>query len=117
MSRQQVPSTSGEMAAVIYKSLAACYGNTIKEISANTGKQYEVLHIIGGGCKNRYLNQLTADATGLTVLAGPSEATAIGNAMVQMIEDGALADLMAARETVHKSFDIEVFNPKGGERC
>lgn len=116
-SRQQVPSTSGEMAAVIYKSLAACYGNTIKEISANTGKQYKVLHIIGGGCKNRYLNKLTADATGLTVLAGPSEATAIGNAMVQMIEDGALADLLAARETVHKSFDIEVFNPKGGERC
>jgi rhamnulokinase len=99
------------MAAVIYKSLAACYGNTIKEISANTGKQYEVLHIIGGGCKNAYLNQLTADATGLTVLAGPSEATAIGNAMVQMIEAGEIADLVTARQCVRDSFEIELFYP------
>ncbi|CBK73968.1 rhamnulokinase [Butyrivibrio fibrisolvens 16/4] len=109
-SRQLVPNTSGELAAVIYKSLAVCYGNTIKEICANTGKEYEALHVIGGGCKNRYLNQLTADATGLTVLAGPSEATAIGNAMVQMIEAGELKDLVAAREAVHRSFEIEIFN-------
>ncbi|QFJ55340.1 rhamnulokinase [Pseudobutyrivibrio xylanivorans] len=111
-SRQQVPGTSGELAAVIYKSLAKCYGNTITEIRSNTGRDYEALHIIGGGCKNAYLNQLTADATGLVVLAGPSEATAIGNAMVQMIEAGELADLVSARECVRESFNIEIFNPQ-----
>ena len=116
-SRQQVPGTSGELAAVIYKSLAKCYGNTITEIRSNTGKEYEALHIIGGGCKNAYLNQLTADATGLVVLAGPSEATAIGNAMVQMIVAGELVDLLTARQCVRDSFEIEIFNPKGGDKC
>ncbi|MCR5415278.1 MAG: rhamnulokinase [Pseudobutyrivibrio sp.] len=106
---QPVPNTPGEIAAVIYKSLAACYGNTVSEIRSNTGKEYEALHIIGGGCQNKYLNELTANATGITVLAGPSEATAIGNAMVQMIKTGELKDLVSARQCVHDSFDIEAF--------
>ena len=106
-----VPETPGEIAAVIYKSLAKCYGNTIREIESNTGHRYDVVHIIGGGCKNGYLNQLTADATGRTVYAGPSEATAIGNAMVQMISDGTLSDLKAARACVNDSFGIEIFSP------
>ncbi|WP_044913325.1 rhamnulokinase [Butyrivibrio sp. WCE2006] len=110
-SGQEVPQTPGEIAAVIYKSLAKCYGNTVKEIISNTGADYKAVHIIGGGCKNRYLNQLTADATGLKVLAGPSEATAIGNAMALMIREGELKDLSGARNVVRDSFEIEEFNP------
>lgn len=116
-SGQPVPETPGEMAAVIYKSLAKCYGDTITEIRNNTGKDYEAIHIIGGGCKNNYLNQLTADYTGLVVLAGPSEATAIGNALVQMIEAGDIKDLKEARKVVRESFEIEIFNPGGVEKC
>nr|MCR4798573.1 rhamnulokinase [Lachnospiraceae bacterium] len=110
-SGQQVPETPGEMAAVIYKSLAKCYGDTIRQIEANTKKTYDGIHIIGGGCKNLYLNRLTAQATGKVVYAGPSEATAIGNAMVQMIFAGELPGLKEAREAVYNSFDIEVFKP------
>lgn len=116
-SGQEVPETPGELAAVIYKSLAKCYGDTISQIRSNTGKDYEAIHIIGGGCKNNYLNQLTADYTGLMVLAGPSEATAIGNALVQMIEAGEIKDLKDARRIVRESFDIEIFNPGGEEKC
>ena len=108
---QEVPETPGELAAVIYKSLAKCYGDTIKEIETNTDHRYDVVHIIGGGCKNSYLNQLTANATGRTVYAGPSEATAIGNVMVQMISDGLLSDLKEARACVNDSFGIEIFAP------
>ncbi|MCR5055132.1 MAG: rhamnulokinase [Lachnospiraceae bacterium] len=108
-SGQKVPETPGEIAAVIYKSLAKCYGDTVKEIEANTGKTYAGINIIGGGCKNLYLNKLTAKATGKTVYAGPSEATAIGNVMVQMIESGELKDLKSARQCVYDSFGIEVF--------
>ncbi|WP_029322400.1 rhamnulokinase [Butyrivibrio sp. AE3004] len=115
-SGQPIPQTPGEIAAVIYKSLSVCYEKTAEEISKNTGIEYEVIHIIGGGCKNSYLNQLTADATGLTVLAGPSEATAIGNAMVQLIRDGKLENLTTARKAVHDSFEIEVFYPEGGSK-
>lgn len=112
-SGQDVPDTPGELAAVIYKSLAKCYGNTLSEIRSNTGKAYKEIYILGGGCKNRYLNQLTADYTGCRVLAGPSEATAIGNVLVQLIAMGVIKDLNEARDVVRKSFDIEIFNPGG----
>ncbi len=116
-SGQEVPEDPGQLAAVIYKSLAKCYGDTIAEIERNTGKCYEAIHIIGGGCKNQYLNQLTANATGKKVLAGPSEATAIGNAMVQLVGAGKLKNLMDARKVVSQSFDIEVFEAEGGKKC
>jgi rhamnulokinase len=65
--------------------LAVLYSHTLREIGAVTGRKVEYLHVVGGGSKNRLLNQLTADATQLTVLAGPPEATAIGNILVQAI--------------------------------
>ena len=116
-SGQQVPQTPGELAAVIYKSLAKCYGDTLLEIQRNTNRYYDAIHIIGGGCKNQYLNQLTANATGMTVLAGPSEATAIGNALVQMIQDGIFTTLVEARSAVRDSFNIEEFEPEGETSC
>lgn len=108
---QQVPETTGEIATVIYQSLAICYQKTVQEIEQNTKRQYDSIHIIGGGSNAAYLNQLTANATGKTVYAGPSEATAIGNLMAQMIKDGAFTDLKEARKCVRHSFEIKEYKP------
>ena len=109
---QQVPETPGEIARVIYRSLAECYGRTVQEIEANTGKIYETIHVIGGGANASYLNQLTAAATGKTVCAGPGEATAVGNIMAQMIKAGELRNLPEARRCVTESFEIQIFKPE-----
>lgn len=106
---QRVPENIGELAAVIYKSLAKCYGETVQKIEANTEQNFDTIYIIGGGCNNDYLNRLTAKTTGKKVSAGPSEATAIGNALSQMIAKGDIRDLATAREMVAKSFDIRVY--------
>lgn len=110
-SGQQVPDSIGEIATVIYQSLAKSYGETVQEIEENTGRQFDSIHIIGGGSNAAYLNQLTADATGKTVYAGPSEATAIGNLMAQMIKDQVLLDLTEARRCVMRSFAIATYRP------
>ncbi len=104
---QKVPQTPGEIACVIYQSLAQCYGKTVQEIEANTGRTYENIHVIGGGANAAYLNRLTAQATGRTVYAGPGEATAIGNIMAQMIRTGEFTGLAEARECVAESFEIQ----------
>ena len=104
---QQEPEGIAEVAAVIYNSLAKCYADTKKEIEAMTGKSYKGIHNIGGGANADYLNCLTAKATGSRVLAGPVEATAIGNLAVQMIADGALGSLQDARKCILESFPIK----------
>ncbi len=103
-SGQQVPEGIAEVASVIYNSLARCYAETAKELEEITGRRYDRIHIVGGGANAEYLNRLTAAATGIPVYAGPTEATAIGNVAVQMIADGELADLKAARACVRESF-------------
>jgi rhamnulokinase len=108
---EKVPESIGELATVIYQSLADCYGQTVKEIEENTGKDYESIHIIGGGANAAYLNQLTANATKKTVYAGPGEATAIGNLSAQMIAGGELAGLSGARKCIFDSFDVKTFKP------
>ncbi len=105
-SGQPVPEGIAEIASVIYNSLAKCYAKTIDQIKEITGQEYDCIHIVGGGSNAGYLNTLTADATGLTVYAGPTEATAIGNLAAQMISAGELRDLKAARACVFGSFDI-----------
>lgn len=110
---QMVPETVGEIAAVIYQSLADCYGETVREIERNTGKTYSEIYIIGGGANAAYLNRLTAKSTGKTIYAGPGEATAIGNIMAQMIKDHELADLSDARDCVLRSFEIKEYTEKG----
>lgn len=94
---QMVPETPGQLAAVVYKSLAECYGRVIENIEKATGKNYDCIYIVGGGCKAEYLNRLTAKATGKKISAGPSEATAMGNLIVQMISLGEISDLKEAR--------------------
>lgn len=108
---QQVPESVGELASVIYQSLAECYGRTVREIEENTHQEYDCIHIIGGGSNASYLNQLTANATRKKVLAGPGEATAIGNMMAQMIRSGELQSLSEARRCVLESFDIKEYKP------
>lgn len=108
-SGQRVPETTGELAAVIYQSLAKCYGETIQEIEQLTGEHYDTIHIVGGGANADYLNRLTASQSGRRVLAGPSEATAIGNLMAQMIGKGEFAGLMQARACVAESFPIREY--------
>ncbi len=106
---QPVPHTVGEISAVVYNSLAYCYGETVKEIEAITGRTYDTIYVVGGGANAGYLNELTAKYTGKKVSAGPTEATAIGNLAVQMLQDGVFADLSAARTCIGQSFDIKYY--------
>ena len=106
---QQVPQTVGEIASVIYNSLAKCYGDTIEGLEKVTGKTYDRIHVVGGGSNAGYLNELTAKYTGKDVYAGPTEATALGNLAVQMIYSGELSGLVDARTCIRESFDIKTY--------
>ena len=103
------PETLPELASVIYNSLAKCYAEKLKEIEKLTGKKYDRIHIIGGGSNAVYLNELTAKYTGIPVHAGPGEATAIGNILTQMIQDGIFENLVQARACVAESFEIKIY--------
>lgn len=92
---------------VIYDSLALSYADAIAELESNTGQTYKTLNIIGGGSQDNYLNELTAKATGKTVITGPVEATAIGNLVMQMIGVGELENLATARKIIKKSFEVK----------
>lgn len=107
---QQVPGDEWETAAVIYNSLGKCYGDTIEQIEEMTGKQYGCIYVVGGGSNAEYLNQVTAKYTRRTVYAGPGEATAIGNLLVQMIYNQEFEGLEKARECVKRSFDIKKYD-------
>lgn len=107
---QKVPETIGQLATVIYQSLADSYGETVKEMEALSGRTYSRIHIVGGGCNADYLNRLTAKATGKSVHAGPTEATAIGNLVAQMLKDGVFASVEEARDTIYQSFNIKEYN-------
>lgn len=106
---QQVPQTLPELSCVIYNSLAKCYAQKLEEIEKISGVRYDKIHIIGGGSNAEYLNQLTAKYTGVSVHAGPGEATAIGNILTQMITDGVFCDLKEARQCVAESFEINIY--------
>lgn len=102
-----VPEQVGEIAAVIYHSLADCYARAMEQMESITGEHFEALCIVGGGSQADYLNELTAKAVGRPVLAGPSEATAIGNLAVQMIAAGEVENLLEARQLIKKSFAVK----------
>ncbi|MBK4204205.1 rhamnulokinase [Bacillus subtilis] len=114
--RQKIPHTAGELACCIYSNLAIIYAIAIKELETITEKPIEQLHIIGGGARNDFLNQLTADMSGKAVYAGPIEATAIGNLLMQMIAAKEVKDIKEARQAVRNSFPIKVFTPKDIDR-
>jgi rhamnulokinase len=103
------PVTVGEYCRTLLESLAARYKRVLDSLESVAGGRIDVLHIVGGGSRNRLLNQLAADATGREVVAGPTEATAIGNILVQAIASGELKDLGEGREVVRRSFELERF--------
>ena len=105
------PETVGQIAAVIYQSLADSYAETVREIESLTGRHFEAVNIVGGGSNAAYLNQLTADKSGRTVYAGPGEATAIGNLAVQMLKDNQFAGLAQVRACIYESFGVEKYDP------
>jgi rhamnulokinase len=100
---------------VALESIALKYRWVLEKLEELNGKRFEPIHIIGGGTKNRLLNQFTADATGRTVVTGPVEATAIGNVLMQAVGLGHLGSLTDAREVVRHSFDVEEYHPGNRE--
>lgn len=98
----RAPASVGELIQLVYRSLAENYAAEVRNLSEIAGKTYTSLNIVGGGSQDRYLNALTAEATGLEVFAGPTEGTAIGNLIVQMIFSGEFADLNEARKAIRK---------------
>jgi rhamnulokinase len=103
---QEKPETECELLYCVYNSLAKCYADTVAEIEEVTGKVYLRIHVVGGGCQDSFLNKLTAEYTGKDVYAGPIEATALGNLMAQMLKRDEFSDLVEARETIAKSFNV-----------
>jgi rhamnulokinase len=109
---QTVPSTPAEFARCIFDSLAAAYARSLAELEDAAQVKIREIDIVGGGSSNDLLNQLTADATGLTVIAGPVEATVMGNLMIQMMSAGWIASLEEGRSLISKSVERKVFLPK-----
>lgn len=110
--RQAVPETTGQVMQTVYNSLAADYKKAVNDLERLTGKTFTSVNIVGGGSQDMYLNQMTANATGLTVYAGPTEGTALGNLIVQMIEEKEIASLQEARNIIRESFDIKEVKPR-----
>jgi len=105
----------GEISRLIFESLAFNSKWIVEQIEELTGRRYEKIHIVGGAVKNDLLMSFIADATGKIVVAGPVDATPIGNALVQFIAMGEIKDLDEAREVVRKSFELKMFEPKNPE--
>ncbi len=112
-SGQPVPGAPGSIVRCILESLAHSYRRSLEQLEDVTRTSIENLHIVGGGSRNRLLNQLTANAIGRPVLAGPVECSAIGNVLIQAIALGDVSSLAAARDIVRASFPLVRFEPSG----
>jgi len=109
---QTVPNTKGEIIRVALESLAFKYKNTLEALEEITGRKIDTIHIIGGGSQNELLCRFAASASGRRVTAGPVEATAIGNMMVQLMALGEIKSLEQIREAVKVSTPIKTFMPE-----
>jgi rhamnulokinase len=109
--QQPVPSTPGAYVRAILESLAMKYRSVIQNLEKLVRGPIEQIRVVGGGSRNRLLNQFTADATGRPVLAGPAEATALGNIGVQVLATGAADSLQEVRALIDRSFPTEIFEP------
>jgi rhamnulokinase len=109
---QSVPENKGDILTVIFESLALKYRYCLDLLITTSGQKVEVLHIVGGGSQNDLLNQMTANAVQRPVVAGPVEATALGNALVQLIQLGYIKDMAEARRILASSADFKRFEPK-----
>jgi rhamnulokinase len=109
---QPVPQTHGEIVRCVFESLALAYRDVLQTLHALAGRASEAIHIVGGGARNALLCQLTADAAGLPVVAGPAEATTLGNALVQLIALGELGSIAEARRLVAGMGELERYEPR-----
>ncbi|MFC7342796.1 rhamnulokinase [Saccharopolyspora griseoalba] len=110
---QPVPETRGAVVRCVLESLALAHRRAIRQAAELSGQDVEVVHLVGGGARNELLCQLTADALGVPVVAGPVEATALGNLLVQARAAGQLSDLDHARRVVADSHDLAHYSPSG----
>lgn len=113
--RQPVPETRGEVVRCIFESLALRYRQVLENLRSLSPRPIETLHVIGGGSRNELLNRFTANAVGIPVVAGPSEATAIGNVMVQAMAAGQASDMAGMRRLVHRSVPLKTYQPQDTE--
>ena len=114
--KQPIPSNQAAYVQTIFESLALKYRYVLDCLGQLTGIVYRTIRVVGGGARNSVLNQYLADATGCRVLAGPVEATALGNIVMQMVASGAVDSIAKGREIVAQSFPAEVFEPHGAGR-
>lgn len=105
------PGDVGQIARIVFESLALKYRYMFERLSKATGKKIETLHITGGGCKNGMLNQFTANTMGMELVTGPIEATAAGNILMQAYGSGEISSLSELREVVRNSFEIKTYQP------
>ncbi len=113
---QQAATEPGVVVRCVLESLALRYRWAVERLQAVTAADIDVVHVVGGGVRNRPLCQMTADATRREVVAGPVEATAAGNLLVQALALGMVGSLAEARELVGRSFPLERYEPRCGER-
>jgi rhamnulokinase len=113
---QPSPDGPGAFTRAILESLAFKYRVVLDALETLTGTPITEVQIVGGGSRNRLLNQFTADATGRTVLAGPVEATALGNIAMQLVATGAVGSLAEARRIIEVSFPVDRFEPIASDR-
>ena len=112
---QPIPRTRGQMVRCIFESLARRYRQVLDNMRHLSPRPVEVLHVIGGGSRNDLLNQWTANAVGVPVITGPSEATAIGNVMIQALTGGAARDVASMRQLINRSIPLKTFHPQDME--
>ncbi len=110
-SGQPEPEDTADVLRCIYESLACKYRDALEEIQSCTGERYQYIYMLGGGVKDMLLCQLTADLCGIPVLTGPVEATAYGNAAIQLIAAGEFEDLAAARQVIADSITVKEYTP------
>lgn len=110
--KQDIPVTTGEYTRAILKSLALCYRRIIRQLKGWMPDIPDTLHIVGGGSQNALLNQMTADATGFRVIAGPVEAAAAGNIVAQLMATGEIASLDEGRKIIRASFNPHIYEPQ-----
>ncbi|MHB1355273.1 MAG: rhamnulokinase [Anaerolineae bacterium] len=109
---QTPPESKGEMVRCALESLALRYRWVLEKLELMLGRTLKVIHIVGGGCQNHLLCQLAADATQRVVVAGPVEATAAGNVLMQAISGGQIGSLAEGREVVRRSFEVTTYEPR-----
>lgn len=114
-SGQTEPETMGEFARCCFESLSLAYWSALQALRSLTGRDVRTIRVVGGGCLNTFLCQMTADACGCTVVSGPAEASALGNVMVQAVAVGELETIAAGRDSVGESLELVTYEPQRGD--